>query len=83
MKEKFAQPSKSVKMFCEHEILQNFLLLFMSLLTALIVKNSHILAGIYFLFLKKRPRPNLKGILIPNMELSEKISKLVTKQEKL
>ena len=33
----------------------------MSLLTALIVKNSHILAGIYFIFLKKRPRPNLKG----------------------
>ena len=34
----------------------------MSLLIALIVKNSHILARIYFIFLKKRPRPNLKGI---------------------
>ena len=33
---------------------------FLSLLTALIVKNSHILAGIYFIFLKKRRRPNLK-----------------------
>ena len=31
----------------------NFLLLFMSLLTALVVKNSHILTGIYFNFLKK------------------------------
>ena len=34
---------------------------FLCLLTALIVKNSHILIGIYFIFLKKRPRPNLKG----------------------
>ena len=32
----------------------------MSLLTALIVKNSHILAGIYFIFLNVL-RPNLKG----------------------
>ena len=29
-------------------------------LTALIVKNNHILDGIYFIFLKKRPRQNLK-----------------------
>ena len=34
----------------------------MSLLTVLIVKNSHISAGIYLIFLKKRPRPNLKGL---------------------
>ena len=33
----------------------------MSLLTAFIVKNSHILAGIYFIFLKKGPGPNSKG----------------------
>ena len=33
----------------------------MSLLTALIVKDSDILAGIYFIFLKKRPRSNWKG----------------------
>ena len=32
--------------------LQNFLLLFIFLLTAPIVKNSYILAGIYFVFLK-------------------------------
>ena len=36
--------------------------LFVSLLTALIVKNSYILPGIYFIFLKQRPRSNLKGI---------------------
>ena len=32
----------------------------MSLLTAPIIKNSHILAGIYFIFLKKRPIQNLE-----------------------
>ena len=37
----------------EHECLQNFLSLFMSLLTDLIVKISHIWAGIYFIFLKE------------------------------
>ena len=33
----------------------------MCLSAALIVKGSHILAGIYFIFLKIRLRPNLKG----------------------
>ena len=33
----------------------------MYLLTALIVRNGHILARIYFIFLKKLPRLNLKG----------------------
>ena len=37
--------------YYEHDCLQNFLLLFMSLLTALIVENSQILAEIYFIFL--------------------------------
>ena len=32
----------------------------MSSLTALIAKNIHIFAGIYFFFLKERPRLNLK-----------------------
>ena len=50
----------------------------MSLLTALIIKNSHILAGIYFAVLKKRPRPKLLGKLpVPNLLLSEKIGKVV------
>ena len=35
-----------------HDYLQNFLLLFMFLLTAPIVTNSHILARIYFAFVK-------------------------------
>ena len=45
---------------CWHS-LQNFLFCFMSLLTALSIKNSHILAAIYFIFLKKFRRPNLKS----------------------
>ena len=41
---------QKVSKYHEHDLLQNFILLFMSLVTALIVKNSHILAGIYFIF---------------------------------
>ena len=33
----------------------------MSLLTTLIIKNTHGLSGIYFVFLKKRPTSNLEG----------------------
>ena len=58
----------------EHDCLQNFILLFMSLLTDVIVRNSHILAWVYFIFLKKGPRPNMKGL-----EISEKIEKVVIK----
>ena len=47
--------------YYEHDCLQNFLLPFMSLLAALIVENVGIIAVIYFIFLKKRPRPNLNG----------------------
>ena len=41
---------QKVSKYYEHDCLQNFILLFMSLVIALIVKNSHILAGIYFIF---------------------------------
>ena len=46
------------------KIIAKFSFAFISSLTAVIVKNSHILDGIYFVFLKKRPRPNLKGFQI-------------------
>ena len=53
---------------------------FISLLTAPIVKDSHILAGIYFIFLKKRSRRfGIDSLSIPNLELSEQIIKLVVK----
>ena len=31
---------------------------FMSVLAVPVAKNSHILAGIYFIFVKERPRPS-------------------------
>ena len=43
MKENLLNYQK-VSKYYEHGCLQNFILLFMSLLTTLIVKNSHILA---------------------------------------
>ena len=45
----------------KHDCLQNFLLFFLFLLTALIIKTSGIVAGIYFISLTERPRPNLEG----------------------
>ena len=45
----------------EHDCLQNYLLLFMSLLAALIVETSHILAEIYFIFLKNVLDPTCKA----------------------
>ena len=38
-----------------HDCSQNFILLFMSLLTAGIVKNNHILGRIYFISLNEVP----------------------------
>ena len=54
----------------------------MHLLTALIVKNSHGLAGIYVIFLKKRSRPKREKFSIPKLEHSEKIGKIVIKCDK-
>ena len=51
---------QNVSKYYDMDCLQIFLLLLMSLLTIPIVKNSHILAGVYFIFLRKRPRPNAK-----------------------
>ena len=48
VKIKFGKVSKSLK-FHTHDCLQNFILFFIFSLTAPIVKNSHILAEIYFI----------------------------------
>ena len=50
----------------------------MFLLTAPIVENSHILVKIYFIFLKTF-LTKLKSLSIPNLDLSEKIGKVVIK----
>ena len=52
-----------------------FFWLSMCLLRAPIDKNSHILAGIYFIFLNKRPRSNLK-------DFQDQICAYVKKSEK-
>ena len=49
---------QKVSKYCDHDCLQIFLFLFMSLLEAVVVKNSHILVEIYFVFLENRLRPN-------------------------
>ena len=52
---------QKVSKLYDHDCLQNFLLLFMSFLTAFIGKNSHISAGIYFIFLKNVLYQTLKS----------------------
>ena len=47
---------QKVSKYFETDFLQSFLLLFMFLLTAKFVKNSHILARIFFIFLKNAPK---------------------------
>ena len=56
---------QNVSKYYEQYCLKNFILLFMSLLTAWIVKNSDIFAGIYFIFLKINHRSNLKDFRYP------------------
>ena len=50
---------EKVSKYFDHDLLQNIFLLFMSLLTALIVKKGYNFAAFYFIFVKKRPRSNL------------------------
>ena len=50
---------------------------FMSLLTASTVKNSHVLAGVYFIF-QETSKTKLQMLSIPNLELSEKIGWVVS-----
>ena len=50
----------------------------MTLLTAFIVKNSHILAEILFIFLKKGPRTNLKDFQYQIWTLVKRSEKLLS-----
>ena len=51
----------------------------MSLLTALIVKNSNILPGIYFIFLKNALYNKLGIFSISNLELNNKMVEVFIK----
>ena len=66
---------QKVSKYYDHHCQKNILLFFMSLSTALIVKNIHILIGIYLVFLEKHLRQILNSILIRNLVLKEKIGK--------
>ena len=52
---------QKVSKYYDCDCLQNIILLFMSLLTGPVVKNSHLLAGIYFFFLKNAIDQTLKA----------------------
>ena len=45
-------------------------------LTTPVVKSDHVLAGIYFIFLRESPRSNLEGFSIPTFDLREKIARV-------
>ena len=66
VKRKFSKTTKSLKTFAIFFFF--FFLHFISVLTAPIVRNNHILTIIYFIFLKKRPRPDLKLFQYPNLQ---------------
>ena len=51
----------------------------MSLLTALIAKNSHTLAVVYFIFIKTTSYTKLEKLSMPNLDLSEKTGKAFIK----
>ena len=55
---------QKVSKYYENDCLQHFLLLFMSLLTAIIVKNSHISARIWFIFPKNVLKQTWKSFSI-------------------
>ena len=79
LKENLVKSQKVLKYYVQ-DCVQNFLLFFMCLLTAPIVKNRHILAGIYFIFLTNVLDESLP---IPNLDLSEMIGKVVIKEDKI
>ena len=69
---------QGVLKYYEHVCLNNFILLFMCLSTALIIRNSYILAGIS----RKRSRLNLKGFQYQIWTSAKKIEKVVIKKDK-
>ena len=46
----------------------------MFLFKATIVKNSHILTGIYFIFLKKTSWTKLESLAIPNFQVRQNLA---------
>ena len=57
---KLDQSSRSLELLCSWVSREFFVFIFMSLLTGTIFENQHLFAGMYFLFLKTRPKTKLK-----------------------
>ena len=72
---------QKVSKYFENDRLQKFLMLFMYLLIYKFAKKSHIYATIYFISLKNVLKQSWNS-LIPNLDLTEKSEKAVTKQGK-
>ena len=79
-KENVVKHQKASKYY-ENDCLQKIFLLFMSLLTVPVVKNSHIEAGISFMLLKN-VQNKLERLSIPSLDLSEKSRNAVSKESK-
>ena len=70
---------EKVSKYYHHDCLECLLSLFISLLTTRIVQNNHILAEIYFTFLKSYPRLKLKNFQYQIWTSVKKIGKVVIK----
>ena len=73
---------KKFSKYYVHHCLQNFPLLSMSSLTVSFVKNSDFLAGMYFVFLKKRPGPNVKVFRYQILTLAKRLEKVLSSKAK-
>ena len=72
LKEKLVKHQK-VSKYYENDCLKKFVWLFMPLLTTRIVKKSRVYARIFFFFLKRQPKANLK-VFYKQLSTSIKIS---------
>ena len=82
VKKKFGIIPKKLKTLCS-SLSPKFCFAFYIFLTDPIVKNSNILAGIYFNFFKKMPRTSCKSLSMPNLDPSEKIGRVAIKENKI
>ena len=72
---------QKVSKYYEHDCLEIFLLVFISLLTGLIVESSNTSTRIYFIFLKSILNQAWKAS-IPNLNLNQKVGEVVMRKDK-
>ena len=81
MNRKFGEVSKILKIFCPWLFVKFSFPFYVLILKAPIVKNSHILDGIYVIFPKKCHGLEILSISI--LDLTEKIRKEIIKYEEI